>query len=326
MKLILQSVIIFLFMPMNFSFANAAASPMTCPAFPFFYPKSGPLAAVNCDFHKEYERHVAQYIKTFGAIGGRPVILNLGGTLVLKYNGKTETVNITPINPYHDLKAFLHSVFTIFIVLSDYPDGKLDVKTMQVLHQLYQDVSKAEKEIPALKLSQEPSKAAYTIASQVKNFLNHLLTNEFYKKTDLLTFQTNILPSITMGAKLASKAELITLDNAVNHWLAKMDPKEQKQIGIVVAAAHQARADEISIQYFTKKFNKHVGEGARNEDGLIVLEGKFDEEAALMLLARHYLDRNAAAVMFNDPARLQRDLLADVAREVLNQVPRMHDT
>jgi hypothetical protein len=45
----------------------------------------------------------------------------------------------------------------------------------------------------------------------------------------------------------------------------------------------------------------------------VSLEGATDEASAEALLARHYVDRAAAQVLFADPSRLQRDLLADAA-------------
>ena len=49
----------------------------------------------------------------------------------------------------------------------------------------------------------------------------------------------------------------------------------------------------------------------------LLLPGHVDESAALSLLARHYVDRDAAFLTFGDPTRLQRDALGDAGAQYL---------
>lgn len=299
--------------------ANSLIKPV-CPAFPFFKPETGPLAVINCNFHTQYEKRIAQVIATFGAPGGRPIALAIGNTLVLKYNGKTETVIITPA-PYHEIKAFSHLVFTLYLILSQSSAGKLNPKTIQALQQLQTQIENAIKDLPTMNLSDDAAKVALQLSNQTTQFIKTLLIHNQWTDIQLSDFYTQIASTLKDAMKIGTQAELNTLDEAINKWILPMNTMERQQIGIVVAAAHQARAEEISIQYFVKKFSKPQPKaGAKNENGLVILEGKFDETAALALLARHYLDREVGQVIFNDPARMQRDVMADTGSEWMNSL------
>ena len=313
MKRISLSFIATLALLVIFNTATAATTE-SCPAFPYFKPTTGPLAMVNCDFHTQYEARVKQISSTFGARGGRPVILNLGGTLLFKYNGKTETVDITPL-AYHGLKTFSHGAFSIYLVLSQTTPGQLSTTIMDKLHTIRKNLKTAKQAIPTLELSEEAQTVLEKLASTSYDFLDTIITMQHCSANELDHYYTAVTPLIFQVVNLAGKIELQALDTAVNRWLASMTSDDKSKLGIVVATAHQARHDEISSRYFAKKFSFRYGIGAQHENGLVVLEGKFDEASALTLLARHYLDRDAGQVMFNNPDRLQRDMLGDVTIE-----------
>lgn len=296
--------------------AMGETTQLACFEFPYFRPTKGPLALVNCDFHKAYEKRVEQIIRTFGVPGGRAVILNLGGTLVLKYHGKTETYNITPA-AYQQVKVFSHASFAVFLLLSQNKSGQLLPPIKLSLSTLASHLQQSAATIPSIKISLRDKAAVTQLANLTLDFINRVFTKNSWTAAEMTVYFQNVKPLIFRTTKIAARLEISALDQAINPWLANMSPEQQKKIGIVVATAHQARASEISLQYFAHKFGQQFGEGASAEHGLVVLEDKFDETAALKLLARHYLDRSAAQIMFSDPARLQRDVLSDAARSVL---------
>lgn len=308
---------LFLFCLAFLPFTIQAAS--NCSAFPHFRPSQGPLAVLNCDFHTQYEKRIDQIIKTFGAAGGRPIILNLGGTLLFKYNGKTETIDINPEN-YHYIKIFGHTVFSVYLALSKEVPGHLSNETRATLNELKNHLTQAALIIPSLKQSQDDKKLSRHLANLTESFIKKILNKNSYSKQDLNQYLEKARPSILQIINNAANIELHALDKTVNLWLAKLTQAERKKLTIVVATSHQARAEEISLQYFAKKFGYQYGEGALNEKKIIVLEDKFDEPSALKLLARHYLDRESAKSIFNNPERLQKDLLADSANEILQHL------
>jgi hypothetical protein len=314
MSIVLQGYTMFLkkillatgtaFFCLNFAYAEA------CPDFPYFFPKTGTLSVLNCDFHQQYEARIAQVLTTFGTSGGRPIILNLGGTLILKYNGNTTNTNITPAT-YHELKSFEHAALTVFLILSQMNP---DQSTLQMIQS---HLEQAAPLISSLKLTHQSREITNQLVQGTLQLIRKLKNKPTYSRDKLAYEFKRIKPLLNKVTMIASKIELQALNDALNPWLAQMLPAERNRIGIVVATAHQARDREISLQYFSKKFGHRVGEGARYENGMVVLEGKFDETSALNLLARHYLDREVGDIMFNEPARLQRDVLADSAAIIL---------
>lgn len=317
MKKIGFILIVFMITLQN-SFAAVSTAVATCPDFPQFNPKNGPLSEINCDFHHAYEARIAEILKTFGEPGGRPIILNLGGTLVLKYNGKSSSQEVTPV-VYHKLKSFSHVIFSIFLILTQQTPGPLTIKTHQELKEILQHAELALQTIPDDDFSPEENNAVRKLIATSQQFLTVVLRKNTYSVPLLQTYYQLIRPTLFEMVALAGKAEIKSLDQAINPWLKEIKPEDRHKLGVVVAVSHQARAEEISLQYFAKKLKFPYGGDARNENGLVVLEGHFDQASALALLARHYLDRDAARVILGDEARLQRDILSGAAHNILKK-------
>ncbi|OGT16468.1 MAG: hypothetical protein A3I12_02795 [Gammaproteobacteria bacterium RIFCSPLOWO2_02_FULL_38_11] len=280
----------------------------TCPEFPFFYPKKGALSVLNCDFHKTYEKRVSQIIKTFGRPHGRPIILNLGGNLIFKLNGKTQTAVATP-QTYHSLKTFSHAAFSVLLMLPKENSKKLNSEILHSLQLQLQHLEKAEYALPTLNLTKNDGLLCKKLSTAIQSFIKIILLNQTYSNAEITSFYQQIHPLIIEILTRAGTIELEALHHYVDPWFSQMTLEEKKQLGVLVATAHQARAHEISVLYFAEKLGEKLGEGAENENRLVILEGKFDELSSLALLARHYLDQEAAEILFKDPYFLQSDLL-----------------
>lgn len=305
---------------LSFLITQVLAAELTCPDFPNFEPKSGPLAVINCYFHHQYENRIKQIIATFGAPGGRPVIINLDGMdLILKYNGKTQKIKIAD-STYQDLKVFSHASLSVLIILSQQAPGPLSEGTLKRLQELKTDLDNAILLIPTLKFPSKASEAAQHLAVLTAQYLNKLITTKQWTQNELVSYYKEAIGSINILVQTAAETELANLDEVLNQWLAPMSTDEKKRIGIVVGVVHQAVAREHIILYLSKRFSKQISsEGALNEQGLVVAEGVFDEAGALALLARHYLDRDIGNVVFNEVDRMQKDLMANPGKQWIEQ-------
>lgn len=296
------------------------AKELACPDFPSFEPKYGPLAELNCYFHHQYENRIKQITASFGAPGGRPVIINLDGlNMILKYNGKTEVVQIADAT-YQNLKVFCHASLSVLMILSQQSPGRIEKTTLNHLQQLQTNLDAATKVIPTLNLPVQAKQATQTLAKITNEYLQKLITTQRWSYADLTSYYQKVMGSINIMIGTAPAVELNNLDKVLNPWLAAMSEKERKQIGIVIGVVHQARAQEHIIAYLNKRFSKQVGgDGATNENGLVVAEGIFDEQSALALLARHYLDRDIGRIVFNQIDRMQKDLMANPGKKWIDQ-------
>lgn len=310
-------VFLFLFCPYHLVCSESSETYLSCPDFSYFKPQTGPLAAVNCDFHHLYELRVADLVNSFGAPGGRPVVLNLGGTLILKHNGKQETVAINS-NEFHQIKAFGHAALAVALGLENNSFAHSGSKINEYLHSLNTNLKRASQMVDSLNLNLEEKQKLKQLVLLTKRFLQVLFNKKncsleakiFFKEIKPLIFEINLM---------AAKRELAALDAAMDAWMTELSPLEQKKIYVVVAASHQAKVDELSVQYFNKRFGSNRMGPPLQEKSLVVIEDKFDEASALKLLARHDLDIRLSKNIFKQAHRLQRDLLADAAKILLNE-------
>ena len=82
------------------------------------------------------------------------------------------------------------------------------------------------------------------------------------------------------------------------------------------SGAQTPRVENAAVQYFARLFGETSGEGRR----VVYAEGLWDEEKALNLLGTLRLDGKLSVAVFNDPFRMYRDILADVARAAVDDI------
>ena len=290
-----------------------------CPEFAFTHPEEGPLAALNCDFHHRYEERITQTIAKFGAVSGRPVILSLSGQLILKRNGETETVDVNP-SSFDQIKALSHAAFAVTLALAQVSPGALGTELAAKLREHQTHLEAALVDLPQLGLPPEAEAPCRALVIQTRDFINDVLLNGSWTQPALAAYHAQVMPLFEQTIDVTTAIELKLLDTVVSRWLATMTDDERTRLGVVVATVHQARAQNRILQYFERKLGRATGVGAQRENGLVCLEGQFDEASAMALLARHYVDREAAQMLFADSSRLQRDLLADAAALHLHRI------
>src|SRR5262249_33769380 len=112
----------------------------------------------------------------------------------------------------------------------------------------------------------------------------------------------------------ASAAVLTLLHQTVTGYKRQVDAKDPtawSSLVVVAAAAHQARAREVAVQYFERLLGETISEGASREDRLVIIEGQFRAPDQRGGLAAHEVDRAYASIIFGSPSRLQSDVMAD---------------
>lgn len=123
-----------------------------------------------------------------------------------------------------------------------------------------------------------------------------------------------VRPDIHANLRAISGALVRGLDAAVKRARAEadaVDPKAWDKLLVIVTVSHQARAREIGVQYFQRLLKERPGEGARNEQRLVVSEGLWKPAQQYGLLVAHIVDQVGSDQVFGDPMRLQWDVLSD---------------
>lgn len=123
-------------------------------------------------------------------------------------------------------------------------------------------------------------------------------------------FAAKMGPMLTAAIEHATKLQLETLHARTEELLQRLSAEQRAQLHVAVTGNHQARVRSLGMQYFTKR----VG-----AERVLYAEGVSDVDAAIALVGAQRLDRAMAAAFFGSPRRMERDLLGDAAKAILEK-------
>jgi hypothetical protein len=104
------------------------------------------------------------------------------------------------------------------------------------------------------------------------------------------------------------------MKQAVDRWRSEVGPGAWSKFLVVVEGPHQPRLDNLQLSFFRYE----LGDRARSH--LFYAENVFDRKSALKLVGTIEADRSLSILTFDDPLRMQRDLLGDAADAYLRQI------
>lgn len=242
------------------------------------------------------------------------VVVVSGDDLVLRRNGKRTTVRVIPAE-YHALKCVAHSTLALFAHLAHEPGKPLG-----------EERTKALKEYRELLVAAGPAAAAFgfdldTLTRQKRiiarslEFIDKVRKDGQVSADDLNAFCRASRADVMANAAAAARAQLLATHRQVLAWKKDMTAEEWAGLTVVVQGGQAPRAENAAVQYFARLFGGS-GEGKR----VVYAEGLWDEDKALNLLGTLRLDGKLSVAVFNDPARMYRDLLADAARSAVDDI------
>jgi len=113
---------------------------------------------------------------------------------------------------------------------------------------------------------------------------------------------------VLANAADAATAQLDGLHALVQQWRGEMGEAEWQRLYVVILGPRMPRAGNLQFAYFANALGN-----AAIDQRLFYAEGIFDVKGGLDLLATIITDRELSAAVFDDPLRMDRDLLADGA-------------
>lgn len=285
---------------------------------PQFAPRDGLLSALNHYFHKDYESLVDLTTLSLER-AGTPVIIAAGDELILRHRGLREAVRVIP-PLYHQLKAIGHMVFGIHLSLEVRAhNGLNETDLFEILQQQYLLKAVlhnlADEGIP-----DEVRETQAALLSQAAALLADVLRDRAVDRATLREFAR------TMGALMldnntrAQRAALDGIHAAVTAWMARLTEDMRAKLCVIVCGSHQARSQDIAMDYFQRLLGEKSAAGAAHEDRVIYAESIGSEEGALDLIARHVIDQDAGEAFFGDRMRMQRDLLSEGAADYIESL------
>src|SRR5262245_38516607 len=250
---------------------------------------------------------------------GTPVIIAAGDELILRHRGLREVVRIIP-PLFHQLKAIGHMVFGIHLSLEvRAPNGLNETELFQILQQQYLLKAVlhnlADEGIP-----DEVSEVQVALLSQAFALLTEVLRTRTVDRATLREFARTTGALMLDNNTRAQRAVLDGVHAAVTAWLARLTEEVRAKLCVVVCGSHQARSQDIVMEYFQRLLGEQATIGAARENRVIYAESTFREEGALDLIARHIIDQDADEAFFGDRMRMQRDLLSEGAAEYVESL------
>jgi hypothetical protein len=241
-----------------------------------------------------------------------PVILVEGDDLVLRRGAERTQVRFIP-EVYHVLKAVSHVTLAIDVSLATHADeNPLDEGALKDLRDYRALLPPVLERLRNSGLDAEQQERARSILSQSATFLDSIIESRVNSKEKRSTFTHRMWPLITMNGESAARAALDGLHRQVSLWKRQLSPDEWKRLTVVIMGTQLPRKGNLAVQYFARLLGE-PGEGRR----IVYAEALFDEPRALDLLATRLVDTQVGVDFFNDPLRMQRDLLSDAAEQYL---------
>jgi hypothetical protein len=269
------------------------------------------LNALNEAFHASYELLIAE---TRARLGQRetPVILLLADQLILLHDGQRQERTYIP-ELYHHLKAISHISFGIYVTLANNGYRALDDDNRNDLLAKQALIAQALDELQALDLPAHQHALQRRTLDNAQRVIADVLAAGRVEPERVRTFGDENAPLYLENAALCTRLEIENLHKAVMRWKVQVGAKNWHGLHVVVCGGHQARYRQTSMQYFQDLLNEREGVGAQFEKRVMYAEHIADVDQALDLLARHIIDHHASLELFDDPYRLQEDLMSDGA-------------
>jgi hypothetical protein len=241
-----------------------------------------------------------------------PVMILVGDDLVMRIDGKRQQARVIP-ESYHALKAFAHLPMAIDVALSAYADeNPLAEDAVNELREYRSMFPAAGSAIAAAGLDGEQCERQKAMVEACAKFLDSVIESRRCTAQQRIAFARKMNPLIMANSSAAARAALDSLHRRVSEWRSQLTPEEWKRLTVIVTGRALPRKDNLAIQYFARLLGL-PGEGER----LIYAESIADESGALDLMATHRVGSGIAIDFFNDPDRMDRDLLGDSVRDYL---------
>jgi hypothetical protein len=274
---------------------------------------AGPLAELNTQFREAHARARSRECAELET--NRLVLRYSFGLFEARFRGREIARTFVVPAAYHPIKDVSHAVFLAALLLAEPASVARDqaiASTLDALARALADLRNASSATASLVpsvLQPRETRLLERTRQALVGFANGQLDPAAQK-----AYFASVRGDLEDNLRDIAAESLKALHAAVESTRAKVtriDPKAWDSALVVIGVVHQARAREIGIQYFERLLREPVGEGARNERRMVVAEGFFHSADQYGLLSAHLVDQTGGAVIFEDPLRMQWDVLGE---------------
>jgi hypothetical protein len=264
-----------------------------------------PLLTINKQFRKIYSQTRAAKLARNG-----PLIVVEGEKLVLLHGKERQEAEID-LTKYHHLKFVAHVPLTVYLLLDTADGGMIAEEQLAELRRLRESIvaacgTLAERGFSTAQMERQRKLLAESLA-----VAEEALKQQRCTEKERTAFARKIGPLVLDNIADAARVQIDGYHEQVSAWRRKLSAEEWSKLRVVVLGSQMPRKNNLAVQYFARILGE-TGEGRR-----IIYAEALDEKRALNLLGTHLLDREISTAFFDDPMRMNRDLLGDAAAEYL---------
>jgi len=267
------------------------------------------LVEMNEAFRAAYVQN-----RTLRLAATNPVLVVAFDDLILLRDGKETKETFTP-PVYHRVKAMAHIPLGVVVILGAALDLPGDTGWQAQLAAFREQVQAAPPLLDRLDFTPEQLARQREIVERSLAFMDGVIDAGRVERDALTAYARAMRPLVMANSYDAAGAQLDGLHALAQRWRAEMGEAAWDRLYVLVLGPKLPRQDNVQFEYFARAMGRDAV-GRR----LLYTEGIFDKDTALSLLGSVVQDRPAAALFFDDPMRLDRDLLGDDGRTHLDRI------
>lgn len=269
------------------------------------------LQRLNQQMHLVLRGMTAHQRKDLGPL----IIFEEGKMKLLKKNQEVAAFSIMPPLEYQKLKVFGHVFFATSIQLqrSELSDEDREQWSSEML----KEIDLAITEIDTMGLSAALTESQRGLLQATQALISEAKSARPNTQR-LKRYINEQLPAVWHGARRSASLHLELIHSQAKQLLGLLNQDERQRVRAHLYGGRGARRDHLVIQYLSWLFGERSG---RESQRIVFSENIQDHDRALDMFAKYCVESELAAFIFDDPERLDRDLLGDVTRELLKEWP-----
>ncbi len=224
--------------------------------------------------------------------------------MTLRFRGKESRWALVG-GRYQTIKGLTHIPIGVVCFLLTLSQPALTGEEKAHLLDLKKTIASAESEISAEGVGAEMVPVEHRLLGRTAELIDDVVAHGRPADERLHAYGKAIRADVDANLAGASGAFPGALDAAVHEMRAEVGAEAWPRVVAVITTAHQARAREVSVQYFERLLGEHLTEGALGEQRLVVLEGAGQQATAESIMTLHLVDQRVSALLFDDPLFLQ---------------------
>ena len=241
-----------------------------------------------------------------------PIILANFESLTLRHGTRRETVKTNP-PAMLPLKAISHAPWRSSPWFRSPISKPLEPAQSATLRRLIDAMERAGQALARAELTEDqrdqPARSSTAVAPGPSR--RGIRTGSHPK-----LFANSLISSARRFLAIVREAGRLRIDGChavVSRWKRELTPEEWSRLRVIISSTQMLRKENLMVQYFARLLGE-PGESNR----IIYAESINEEPRALHLLGIHLVDTAAAQALFDDPRRMDSDLLGVESREYIN--------